>query len=537
MRLLRLQDDGEFSLVEYQGNDVPDYAILSHTWGRDHDEVTYQDIMSRKGKGKSGYSKILFCAEQAKKDDMSYFWVDTCCIDKASSAELSEAINSMFRWYQNASRCYVYMSDVSSGIATVNDDLSRSWKPAFRQSRWFTRGWTLQELIAPAFVIFYSVEGERLGDRDSLKQSLHEITGIAFEALTGCSLSRFSVEERFSWASQRQTKREEDAAYSLLGIFDIHMSLIYGEGRQKSFKRLRKEIQQALKDTDTASDDDSTGLGQGQGQKIAKIQQWLAAPDPSTNHQKAFKKQQANTGLWLLESEEYIGWKVNHASSLWLFGIAGCGKTILSSTILDDVFQHCQNHPLRVTLYFYFDFNDKQKQDPELMLRSLVSQIVQQSTKTSSGIKTLYSSCVNGKRLPTVDALLKILQKMIQQFLQVFIVIDALDECAERRSLMGTLETIAGWRLNNLHLLFTSRREWEMERSLEEIVDCQNRIGLQSNVVDADIQQYIRQRLSDDKSLHKWAKDIAIRQEIETALMKKARGMYLFLLRSLLIGG
>lgn len=102
---------------------------------------------------------------------------------------------------------------------------------------------------------------------------------------------------------------------------------------------------------------------------------------------------------------------------------------------------------------------------------------------------------------------------------------------------MGTLETIAGWRLNNLHLLFTSRREWEMERSLEEIVDCQNRIGLQSNVVDADIQQYIRQRLSDDKSLHKWAKDIAIRQEIETALMKKARGMYLFLLRSLLIGG
>lgn len=526
MRLLQLQDDGEFSLVEYVGNNVPDYAILSHTWGSDHDEVTFQDISGRKGKGKAGYHKIRFCAEQAKKDAIDYFWVDTCCIDKASSTELSEAINSMFRWYQNAKKCYVYLSDVSSGIPAVDDELPRSWKPAFRQSRWFTRGWTLQELLAPTSVEFYSMEGDRLGDRDSLKQTLHEITGVAFEALTGSPLPHFSIEDRFSWASSRQTKRDEDAVYCLLGIFDIQMALIYGEGRQKALKRLHKEIREALEDARVIPLCDNTSRDQGQDEKITQIQQWLSAPDPSTNHQKASKQRQASTGLWFLESNQYAEWKTNSASPLWLYGIAGCGKTILSSTILDDVVQYCQNHPMTATLYFYFDFNDKQKQSPELMLRSLVCQLLQKSTNISASIETLHSSCVNGKRLPSVEVLLEILQKMIREFLQVFIILDALDECAERKDLMSSLETLAGWQLHNLHLLFTSRRERDIERSLDDVVDFENRICLQSEVVDADIQQYIRQRLSDDKSLRKWAKDIALMQEIETALMEKACGMY-----------
>src|ERR1700729_3419722 len=109
MHLLKLQDDGELSLAEFVGNDIPPYAILSHTWGEDHEEVTFKNIVEGTGKSKAGYAKIRFCGKQATKDGLQYFWVDTCCINKSSSAELSEAINSMFHWYQDAARCYVYL--------------------------------------------------------------------------------------------------------------------------------------------------------------------------------------------------------------------------------------------------------------------------------------------------------------------------------------------------------------------------------------------------------------------------------------------
>ena len=243
MRLLKLKDDGDFSLIEFIDDEIPQYAILSHTWGADDEEVTFNDIVKGTGKSKAGYTKIRFSGKQATKDGLHYFWVDTCCIDKSSSAELSEAINSMFRWYHNAAKCYVYLSDVSIGGSIKNDQFSQQTLQAtLQKSRWFTRGWTLQELIAPASVEFFSVEGKRLGDRKSLEQLIHEITGITVQALQGMSLSHFSVDERMSWAARRQTKRGEDAAYSLLGIFDIHMPLIYGEGRKKAVTRLKNKI-------------------------------------------------------------------------------------------------------------------------------------------------------------------------------------------------------------------------------------------------------------------------------------------------------
>ena len=248
MRLLQIEE-GNFSLVERTGNSIPPYAILSHTWGADKDEVTFRDLVDSTGGTKVGYNKIRFCAKQAAKDDLDYFWVDTCCIDKSSSAELSEAINSMFRWYHDATRCYVYLSDVSV-VDSISSRLfsQQTQNPAFRHSRWFNRGWTLQELVAPKFVEFFSVEGERLGERNSMVQEIHEITGISVQALQGSPLSRFSVDERMSWAAGRETKREEDTAYSLLGIFDICMPLLYGEGQKKASIRLQKEIMGSLKD-------------------------------------------------------------------------------------------------------------------------------------------------------------------------------------------------------------------------------------------------------------------------------------------------
>ncbi|KAK2596149.1 hypothetical protein QQS21_006426 [Conoideocrella luteorostrata] len=249
MRLLKAEANDKFSLVEFVDKDVPSYAILSHTWGKDAEEVTFQDLVSGSGEDKPGYGKILFCGKQAVEDGLQFFWVDTCCIDKSSSAELSEAINSMFRWYRNAARCYVYLSDVSIASSTGNGRPSQQMSTrTIQHSRWFTRSWTLQELVAPMLVEFFSVEGERLGDKTALGQAIREITGISIQALQGWPLSEFNVDERLSWADGRMAKREEDTAYSLLGIFDIHMPLLYGEGQKKAFARLFKEIEQSIID-------------------------------------------------------------------------------------------------------------------------------------------------------------------------------------------------------------------------------------------------------------------------------------------------
>ncbi|KAF2726518.1 hypothetical protein EJ04DRAFT_571199 [Polyplosphaeria fusca] len=177
--------------------------------------------------------------------------------------------------------------------------------------------------------------------------------------------------------------------------------------------------------------------------KLCKIRQWLSAPDPSTNYQKALKLRQADTGLWFLESKEYTRWKTAATSPLWLYGIPGCGKTVLSSTVLHNVLEHCQGDPGKVTAYFFFDFNDAQKQNHEMMVRSLLCQLLQQSIRIPASLDTLFSSSENGQRQPSAHALLETLRSMIHELPQVYIVLDALDECAQRVELMETLEMIA----------------------------------------------------------------------------------------------
>lgn len=244
MRLLKINTNGELSLTEdlLGDEEVPSYAILSHTWQRGQ-EVTFDDFTNGTGYDKTGYRKIQFCAQQAARDGLRYFWVDTCCINKKDITELQDAINSMFRWYQEAAKCYVFLSDVSSSGSNQS-----IWEPAFRNSRWFTRGWTLQELLAPRTVMFFSLEGNQLGDRRKLQRLIHEITNIPIPALTGTSLDRFEVEERLSWTEKRNTTRKEDKAYSLLGIFGICLPLLYGEGQDNAFRRLRKEIDESFQD-------------------------------------------------------------------------------------------------------------------------------------------------------------------------------------------------------------------------------------------------------------------------------------------------
>ncbi|EAA33330.3 HET-domain-containing protein [Neurospora crassa] len=219
-------------LEEFVGADIPAYAILSHTW--ETGEVTFHDAKAKLlGKQTSqGARKVAKACEVAAEHGLAYAWVDTCCIDKSSSAELTEAINSMFQWYRLSQICLVYLSDLKA----VELD------HAMYTSRWFKRGWTLQELIAPSRLMFYDQDWKKRGTKEDLASLLSKITRIDIGILLDPSrMYTVPVGKRMSWAADRQTTRLEDRAYSLLGIFDINMPLIYGEG-PKAFTRLQEEI-------------------------------------------------------------------------------------------------------------------------------------------------------------------------------------------------------------------------------------------------------------------------------------------------------
>jgi len=251
MRLLHFDGLRELTWTVFAKQEIPPYAILSHTWGVE--EVAFEDLEKHAAKSKAGYRKIVFCGEQAARDNLQYFWVDTCSIGKRNLAELSRAINSMYRWYQQAAKCYVLLSDVLASGTTNSAADQGAWEAAFRKSRWFTRGWTLQELLAPPSVEFFALQHQRLGDKQTLEQLIHKITGIPKAALQGESLAKFSEDERRQWAENRQTTEEEDSAYCLLGIFGVSMVPNYGEGRAIAFRRLRKAIAEAEHPDDVGS--------------------------------------------------------------------------------------------------------------------------------------------------------------------------------------------------------------------------------------------------------------------------------------------
>lgn len=257
MRLLETTDGRTYNLVDdfINKGQCPPYAILSHTWEEDQ-EISFDHVLEDKRSryrklrtslrlpprsGRSGYNKLRFCAKQANNDGLQYFWVDTCCINKGDPEEVERAINSMFQWYRLATKCYVYLSDVSTAYQGANDE-HPTWHLDFVKSRWFTRGWTLQELLAPTVVEFFSREGTFLGTRFELRQMIHEITNIALGALSGTPLSQFGIDERLSWAVERQTTREEDEVYSLLGIFNVRLPFVYTEGYDKALRRLLSKI-------------------------------------------------------------------------------------------------------------------------------------------------------------------------------------------------------------------------------------------------------------------------------------------------------
>jgi hypothetical protein len=415
MRLLFRSDNGEYRLTkDFVGDDLtPPYAILSHTWLADAEEPTFKDLTNGTGEDKLGYEKIRFCGKQAGQDGLRYFWVDTCCINKANRNELSQAINSMFRWYRNACRCYVYLLDVPFSPLNNNHALdSQSWDSDFWKSRWFTRGWTLQELLAPASVEFFSKEGKRLGDKNSLEQQIQEITGIPALALQGASLSQLGVDKPFLWMDHRQTKLDEDKVYSLLGVFDVAMPLFYGEGWTNAFQRLREVID-----------------------KRQKCAQDLYLTDPRYDKERIVATKGGlleDSYRWILANDEFLRWRSAQQSALlWIKGDPGKGKTMLLCGIINELDKSTAKTAL--LSYFFCQATDSRINNATSVLRGLIYMLVGQQSSLISHILKKYDH--TGKSLfedaNAWIALAEIFTNILQDpsLNSTYLIIDALDEC------------------------------------------------------------------------------------------------------------
>ena len=234
---MRLINTSSFELLEFNPPKIPRYAILSHTWS--DDEFVFSDRDNPDRRDSKGFQKISGCCALAAAEGWQFVWVDTCCIDKSSSAELTEAINSMYKWYERSEVCYVYLEDFL--LEAAREDRGES----FRESRWFSRGWTLQELLAPQNVVFYDRKWIEIGSKTFLQAKISSICGISSDHLN--QPKKASIATKMFWASRRHTSREEDMAYSLLGLFGINMPLLYGEG-DNAFYRLQCEIIQSSAD-------------------------------------------------------------------------------------------------------------------------------------------------------------------------------------------------------------------------------------------------------------------------------------------------
>jgi WD40 repeat protein len=517
MRLLRFDNDGELCLVEYVGKDIPPYAILSHTWGDDHEEVTFNDVENGTGKSKTGYDKIRFCGTQAAKEGLQYFWVDTCCINKSNNSELAESLNSMFRWYQESRTCYVYLSDVCKPSDAPTLSEPSSWHEALKRARWFTRGWTLQELIAPASVDFFAADWSFIGTKSSLQRQIHQITGIPIDALQHRDLTCFTVSERMSWAANRQTSREEDMAYSLMGIFNIYMSPIYGEGKDHALTRLKEEINRRSK----ASLDQLTHVPQA-------VYNSYDNRDQSTCL--------ADTRVEILQ--EIRDWfdTDNGPPIFWLNGLAGMGKSTIARTVAQEA-----DEKASLAASFFFarrtgDLASARKFFPSIAIQCvkripLLETLIRESLDKQPDLPQLrlqdqWRHLVYGPlcRLPRGSHPSKLL-----------LVIDALDECAgdnDVRELLKLLLEAKDISTVQLRVFVTSRPETPIRLGFRQMPSLYHRdLSLQGHpreAVDRDIRTFLVHEFTEIRDqLEIGTSDWPKPEEIDT-LVRDSGGLFIY---------
>ena len=511
MHLLHYEG-GKLTLAQNISEGAVDYAILSHTWGNEKDEVIFADVAQAsldKAQSKVGFQKIKFCVERAEKAGFNYSWIDTCCINKADSVEVNESINSMFRWYKNAKQCYVYLSDVSMA-SRADGQPGHGWEAEFRQSRWFTRGWTLQELLAPPCVQFYSREDIYLSDRQSLLQLIHEITAIPVAALASFDPTAYSAEQLLSWTKSRSTKRPEDMTYCLLGLFDVSMPLVYGEGRERAVRRLRKEIEE--KD-----------LGPQNKQCIRDLFQ----TDPRDDKARI---ERTKGGLlqdafrWILENSTFRQWHDDpRASFLWIRGDPGKGKTMLLCGIIDEL-----EHRTGVCLsYFFCQETDDRLRSANAVLRGLVYMLVLQRPGLISYVRAKYD--IQGKGLfegtNAWDAMSNILADMLRDRMaaDAVLIVDALDECTvDMPNLLNLVRcpTGAKW--------IVSSRNWPSISSSLASSEHTVQLSLELNqeAVSSAVDAYIRCKVDDLAIKHQYNQNT--RHSIQQYLAANADGTFLW---------
>jgi ankyrin repeat protein len=385
----------------------PPYAILSHTWSeKNEEEVTYQDLKDGTSKSKL---KLELCRDWTKAAGHEYFWVDTCCIDKRNDAELGYAIRSMWRWYAEAGVCLVYLPDLSKKRKFYTN---ADWRDALKDCRWFTRGWTLQELVASGKVEFYARDGY-LGSREDMLPALRSITGINL----GGPLPDHAT--RLSWVTKRVTKRPEDKAYCMLGICDVSLDPRYGEGGHSAWRRLRNAITyqygtiaQEVRNLESKED------------RRKRILEALRF-DGLETRRKTIQMALPKTCEWILGHSACAKWiKLEHRF-FWIKGKPGAGKSVLIRYLDQHITQRLDNSHA-IGLYFYFNARGGQLEKSLLGLyRSLLVQLVDIVPKLVHVLDALDTSF----DLPQLQRVLT--SAIYGHDRQIWLFIDALDECRE----------------------------------------------------------------------------------------------------------
>jgi hypothetical protein len=555
MRLLQRHKNGALVLVTVADDDPPSFAILSHTWGRDEDEITYQDIASHRHapvghhaqaglRARLGYEKLDFCLAQAARDGLEYVWIDTCCIDKHNQQELNKAINWMFRWYGMADRCYVFMSDVYKADMDEQDDAgSEDWLTAFASSRWFERGWTLQELLAPRVVEFFSTNRRPLGNKIFHSNLVESITGIPVQALLGAELRNFDVQERFNWIQGRQTKEPEDRVYSLFGILGVSFPPNYGEGEQSALRRLRTALLEAYSENLLVLNFHQDQQRRDRVRNViimrnfartvvddseADAEWWRVVREALNFEERSqrrlnIQKQTAQTCEWLLVHPVYRTWTQSPGSLLWIKGKPGTGKSTLVKFADTSAVEDMSSDGIIVSFYFNARGTNLEK-STEGLYRSVLCQLMDEVNE--AGRAGLARALRPHKCNPDghwTHAVLQLFFTIIATSLHsrpLVVFIDALDECRddEVREMLHYLEDLGQSAVENgreIRMCFASRYypALSVPGALELRLDDQRGHA-------EDLERHIRRTLSigDGERAH----------AIRNLLLQKANGIFIW---------
>lgn len=530
MRLLKWAcgPDGEPTLEitkDLTGDTAPPYAVLSHTWlSNDEDEITFDDVKSSILKSKpESWAKLRFCGDRAATDGLEYFWVDNCCINKQSLVEVQEAITTMFSWYRNSEFCYVYLADVSISLpdSATNGQTSdiSTWQASFRASRWFTRGWTLQELLAPKSVVFFSKEGVRLGDKSNLSSIIHEVTGIPTEALRGDALENFSVDERFSWAAKRRTKRREDKAYCLMGIFNVIIPVIYGEEDHASY-RLRR----AIEDEEHAKREHNY------------VEMLPYAKDAAFN---SFENQHEsvclnNTRTELLDHISRWIESDDERCIFWLKGMAGTGKSTVARTISR------KYHRMLLEGSFFFSRGGGIRSKADKLVTTLARQLANNNSKAreyiARAVKTQIDIMDHSLQDQWDHLVIGPLSNLDPHSVPspVLIVIDALDECDGENDIRIILQILStARRLTNIRIriFVTGRPEAYVNAGFNKIPVPDREVFILHQIskalVDRDIKLFFQESLNTIREEHSLDNDWPGSETI-LRLVKNSSGLFIW---------